>query len=227
MKQIQMLLLGALGFGVFQVKSQDLVDTHRSFLTAGVNISIPKKHSLKLWGGLSTEQHIQMTMITPNIRVNKWLSFSPSYTFLDVPRRTETDFREHHLNLMATLSLPLEKRGKWIFQNRNAYYLRAIEQGETTSFYKGRIGVVHQTKLFKKPLNAFVYNEIYLSLQNGHITRKRFYAGAELKLFDWLTPQATYIYQLNEGNTQRDHLFLVGMIVPLENFGFFKSKKAY
>ncbi|MDO4762830.1 MAG: DUF2490 domain-containing protein [Flavobacteriaceae bacterium] len=223
MKQFKKLLAGAVFCLISLGKAQD-IDTHKSFITTGVSVKIPQKHSLKVFGGVSAEQHIQMLMITPNFKINNVLSFSPSYTMLDIPRRKGADYREHHLNLMATISIPLDKENKWILQNRNAYFHRFVEHGGDTNFYKGRIGIVHRTKLFDKSLNVFAHNEIYLSLKNGHLTRNRFYTGGEWKLFNWLTSQAMYIFQTNKGVKAHDHLFVVGAIVPLENFGFFKSK---
>lgn len=221
MKLIKLLLLILLGV---KLNAQD-VDTHKSFLTTGISIDIPKNHNLTLYGGVSTEKHIQLLMFSPNIKINKTISVSPSYTFLNVPLQHSKELKEHHLNLMATLSFPLDKKSKWILQNRNAYFHRFIQSGEDFSFYKGRLGIVHKTKVFKKPIDLFLHNEIYISLNNGDLTRNRLYTGANIKLFKWLNPQLTYIFQTNKGSKIHDHLFIIGAIIPLNNYGIFNNKK--
>ena len=52
----KLILLSALYgafFGINTMKAQD-ADTKKSFLTTGVSISIPKEHSITVYGGVST-----------------------------------------------------------------------------------------------------------------------------------------------------------------------------
>lgn len=79
----KLILLSAL-YGVFfsinTMKAQD-ADTKKSFLTTGVSISIPKEHSITVYGGVSTSpEHTQIAMVMPNIKINKYFSFMPLYS---------------------------------------------------------------------------------------------------------------------------------------------------
>ena len=85
----KLILLSALYgvfFGINTMKAQD-ADTKKSFLTTGVSISIPKEHSITVYGGVSTSpEHTQIAMVMPNIKINKYISFMPLYVFLKSPQ---------------------------------------------------------------------------------------------------------------------------------------------
>ena len=69
-------------------------------------------------------------------------------------------------------------------------------------------------------------DDIYVGLKGSNgITRNKLTAGAQIDLFKWLKPVAMYVYQSYKGSEKHDHLFVVGLIVPLDNYGFFEAKK--
>ena len=78
----KLILLSALYgafFGINTMKAQD-ADTKKSFLTTGVSISIPKEHSITVYGGVSASpEHTQIGMVMPNIKINKYF---PSCLFM-------------------------------------------------------------------------------------------------------------------------------------------------
>lgn len=95
-----------------------------------------------------------------------------------------------------------------------------------TSFYKAKLGLVYRTKIFDKSTNFLLNDEIYVGLKGSNgITRNKLTAGAQIDLFKWLKPVAMYVYQSYKGSEKHDHLFVVGLIVPLDNYGFFEAKK--
>ena len=61
----------------------------------------------------------------------------PLYVFLKSPQAHSKEAKEHQVNAMLTFSLPLDKQGKWILQNRNTYLHRFIVGGEDFDFYRG------------------------------------------------------------------------------------------
>ena len=225
----KLILLSALYgafFGINTIKAQD-ADTKKSFLTTGVSISIPKEHSITVYGGVSTSpEHTQIAMVMPNIKINKYISFMPLYVFLKSPQAHSKEAKEHQVNAMLTFSLPLDKQGKWILQNRNTYLHRFIVGGEDFDFYRGRLGIVHRAKIFDKSVNFFAHDEIFIDLKKGDFARNRVYLGADIKLFNWLNPQFFYIYQSHKNHASpNNHLFIIAAIIPLGNHGFFGAKK--
>lgn len=211
--------------GLFPLTAQD-VDTRSSFIITGFSINIPKQHQLTVYRGLSTEKHVHLLMLMSNFKINKTIAFTPSYIFMDSPLGHSKELKQHQFNALVTLSFPLDKQGKWILQTRNGYLHKSIEGGIKEDFYRGRLGVLHKTQIFDKKLNIFAHKEFYVNFKNGNLTRQRIYLGVDFKLLDWLNPQFFYIYQGNQGNLGHDHLLLVGAIIPLENYGFFKSKNS-
>ena len=118
------------------IKAQE-ADTRKSFLLTGVSVNIPKGNNLSVYGGVSTsEEHTQMSMVMPNIKLNKFFTFTPLYIFLKSPIHGR-DIKNHQINAMLTFSLPIDKQNKWILQNRNSYLFKSTEGGDDSSFYRG------------------------------------------------------------------------------------------
>lgn len=221
---IQKLSLALVFFAIIG-KAQDF-DTHRSFVFTGINIDIPKNHSMRVLGGYSTQEHIHLTQVSPNLKINKLLSVSPTYTFMSAPLKHSMEYNLHIITPSATISLPLDKKYKWILQNQHTYLHIFPEKGNDTSFYKAKLGIIHRAKIFDKPTNFILSDEIYIALkgENG-LTRNKLTAMVQVDLFKWLKPMGGYIFQSNrKPNGNDDHFFLAGVIFPLENYGFFKPK---
>ena len=160
------------------IKAQE-ADTRKSFLLTGVSVNIPKGNNLSVYGGVSTsEEHTQMSMVMPNIKLNKFFTFTPLYIFLD------------------------------------------------SSFYRGRLGIVHRTKISDKNVNFSAHDEIFIDIKNGGLSQNRVYLTADVKLFNWLNPQFFYIYQHYKNNiSPNNHLFVIAAVIPLGNQGFWNGKK--
>lgn len=107
----------------------------------------------------------------------------PLYVFLKSPQAHSKEAKEHQINAMLTFSLPLDKQGKWILQNRNTYLHRFIVGGEDFDFYRGRLGIVHRAKIFDKSVNFFAHDEIFIDLKKGDFARNRVYLGARYQAF--------------------------------------------
>ena len=71
------------------IKAQE-ADTRKSFLLTG-------------------EEHTQMSMVIPNIKLNKLFTFTPLYVFLKSPVHGR-DIKNHQINAMLTFSLPIDKK---------------------------------------------------------------------------------------------------------------------
>lgn len=206
---------------VFTVlKAQDIDGVH-SFLVGGVSVSIPKNNKLLLYSGVSPTDNVKAFVALPNFKVNKYLSLTPGYTFVNVEPDNQPQFFEHQLLAIATVSLPLSN--KWTLADRNMYFYRFRQNADDLSFYRNRLGITHHTEILKKKINLFLQNEFYLSLDNGQFTRNRIITGGEIKLCQWLTTQLMYMYQSDKGRESR-HLAWLVVTVPLENFGVFNKK---
>lgn len=201
-------------------------NVYNTFIMPGINVEIPNGHNILAMGGVTIEKHTQMLMVTPAFKVNKWLTLKPRYIYMSTPKAHSEEANEHQFDFFARLSFPLDKKGKWILQNRSGYFLRSVQHGEVSQFARARLGLVHSTKIGKTPLAVFAHDEIYIDLKNGNFNRNRIYAGAEVRLLDWLYPRFLYVYQTTRESDVKAHLLLVGMVVPLNNYGFFKGKKA-
>lgn len=207
------------------IKAQE-ADTRKSFLLTGVSVNIPKGNNLSVYGGVSTsEEHTQMSMVMPNIKLNKFFTFTPLYIFLKSPIHGR-DIKNHQINAMLTFSLPIDKQNKWILQNRNSYLFKSTEGGDDSSFYRGRLGIVHRTKISDKNVNFSAHDKIFIDIKNGGLSQNRVYLTADVKLFNWLNPQFFYIYQHYKNNiSPNNHLFVIAAVIPLGNHGFWNSKK--
>ena len=151
------------------IKAQE-ADTRKSFLLTGVSVNIPKGNTLSVYGGVSaSEEHTQMSMVIPNIKLNKLFTFTPLYVFLKSPVHGR-DIKNHQINAMLTFSLPIDKKNKWILQNRNSYLFKSTEGGDDSSFYRGRLGIVHRTKILDKNINLSAHDEIFVDIKNGGLS---------------------------------------------------------
>ena len=187
-----------LGFMLWSVTSNaQSLDTRKSFILVGASIEIPKNHTVSLYGGYSVEDHIQVALISPNFKINKFLSFSPSYAYMSAPLRRSMEYKIHQITPSATISIPIDKKYKWIIQNQHSYLHQFVEGGAETSFYKAKLGLVYRTKIFDKSTNFLLNDEIYVGLKGSNgITRNKLTAGAQIDLFKWLKPVAMYVTNL-------------------------------
>ena len=66
------------------IKAQE-ADTRKSFLLTGVSVNIPKGNTLSVYGGVSaSEEHTQMSMVMPNIKLNKLFTFTPPLCIFEI-----------------------------------------------------------------------------------------------------------------------------------------------
>jgi len=120
------------------LKAQDIDGVH-SFLVGGVSVSIPKNNKLLLYGGFSSTDNVKAFVALPNFKVNKYLSLTPGYTFVNVEPDNHPQFFEHQLLGIATVSLPLSN--KWTLADRNMYFYRFRQNADDLSFYRNRLGL--------------------------------------------------------------------------------------
>jgi len=200
--------------------AQDIDGVH-SFLVGGVSINIPNSNKLLLYGGHSPTDNVKAIVALPNIRVNKYITITPGYTNVNVNLEDSPSITEHHLLAMATFAIPIAQ--KWTIVNRNMYFHRFRKNVDDLSFYRNRVGIIHQTQMLNKQASVFLQNEIYLNIDNGKFSRNRIIAGGDIKLFKWLTPQVMYMYQSDTLLGNRHLAWFIGT-VPLENFGVFANK---
>lgn len=199
------------------IKAQD-IDGVSSFFVAGVSMKIPKENSLIIYTGFSPTDKVKALLVLPNFKVNKYLTLTPGYTYVNVDLDNGSTLVEHQLLAMATVAFPIAKN--WTLADRNMYF-RRFRTGDDLSFYRNRLGITHKTEVFKKQASVFLQDEVYLSLDNGQFTRNRIILGGDIKLFKWLTPQVMLMYQHDKATGNKLLGWLV-FTVPLENFGLFK-----
>ena len=85
-KEMNNLKFFLLGFMLWTATSNaQSLDTRKSFILVGASVEIPKNHTISLYGGYSVEDHIQLTYVASNFKINKILSFTPSYTYMSAP----------------------------------------------------------------------------------------------------------------------------------------------
>ena len=204
-------------FSAQQLKAQD-IDGVSSFLVAGVSMKIPKENRLLIYTGFSPTDNVKALVVLPNFKVNKYLTLTPGYTYVNVDLDNGSTLVEHQLQAMATVAFPLAKN--WTIAVRNMYFHR-FRTGDDLSFYRNRLGITHKTELFKKQASVFLQDEVYLSLDNRQFTRNRIILGGDIKLLKWLTPQVMMMYQSDKATGNKILGWLV-FTVPLENFGFLK-----
>lgn len=200
------------------LKAQDIDGVH-SFLVAGISAEFPKNNKLLIYGGISPTDKAKALVILPNIKINRYLTLTPGYTYVNIKPDNLDAFSEHQLLAAANVGIPISKQ--WTLVDRNMYYHRFRQEADDLSFYRNRLGIIHHTQLFKKSVNLSLHNEIYLSLNSGQLSRNRVIAMAEIKLFKWLTPQVMYMFQSDRKAKSR-HLGWLVFTIPLENFGVFK-----
>jgi hypothetical protein len=205
-------------FSAPQLKAQD-IDGVSSFLVAGVSMKIPKDNKLLLYAGFSPTDKVKAFLALPNFKINKYLTLTPGYTYVNVDLDNGSTVVEHQLLAMATLSFPISKN--WTIADRNTYFHRFRKDANDLSFYRNRLGITHKTELLNKQASIFLQDEVYINLDNGQFTRNRVILGGDIKLLKWLTPQVMLMYQQDKVTGNKILGWLV-FTVPLENFGIFK-----
>ncbi|MDR6967312.1 hypothetical protein J2X31_001319 [Flavobacterium arsenatis] len=204
-------------FSTQHLKAQD-IDGVSSFLVAGVSMKIPKDNKLLLYTGISPTDNVKAILALPNFKVNKYLTLTPGYTYVNVDLGNAGKVEEHQFLGMATVAFPIAKN--WTIADRNMYFHR-FRDGDDLSFYRNRLGITHNIEVFKKQASIFLQDEVFLSLDNGQFTRNRVVLGGNIQLFKWLTPQVMCMYQSDKASGNRILGWLV-LTLPLENFGVFK-----
>ncbi|WP_426276760.1 DUF2490 domain-containing protein [Chryseobacterium sp. S-02] len=145
------------------LKAQD-IDGVSSFLVTGVSMNIPKNNKLLIYGGFSPTDNVKALLILPNFKINKYLTLTPGYTYVNVDLDNGSTLVENQLLAMATLSFPIAKN--WTIVDKNTYFHR-FRTGDDLSFYRNRLGVIHKTEIFKKQASIFLHDDVYLGLDNG------------------------------------------------------------
>lgn len=201
-----------------QLKAQDIDGVH-SFFAGGVSMKIPKNNKLFVYGGFSPTDKVKALVVLPNVKAGKYLTLTPGYTFVNISQHNAADITEHQLQAIANVAVPITKN--WTLADRNMYFHRFRKNADDLSFYRNRLGIIHQTEIFRRKASIFLHDEVYLSLNNGQFTRNRIILGGDLRLFKWLTPQVMYMYQSDKVSGSR-HLGWLIFTIPLENFGVFK-----
>ncbi len=132
-----------------------------------------------------------------------------------------TNVRHH---LLPSVILNFKISDKLTLTDRNMWYHLFLDNARDVNLYRNRLGLIYHSKLFKKPLNLFIHDAMFFDM-NDHwkFFRNRIILGANMSMFEWLTPQVWYVYQ-NESGILPEHQFYLILTVPLEKFGVFKKK---
>ncbi|SFH06382.1 DUF2490 domain-containing protein [Pedobacter insulae] len=215
-----LLLWACILIGISKSNAQD-VDGKTSFILTGVSTDIPKNHKLALYGAYSPTDNTTAFVVWPTLKVNKYLSFTPGYTFLDTKTDNGSHLIENQILASGTVTIPLWD--KWAITDRNMYFHRFRKDAGDLSFYRNRLGVTHRFQVAKKQASASLYNEFFLNLDNGSLSRNRIIVSGDIKLTKWLTTQVMYMYQTDKVLGNRQLAFLI-ITVPLENYGLFNKK---
>lgn len=216
------LFIGFILFTLTQrLKAQDIDGVH-SFMVAGVSMDIPKNNKLLLYGGYSPTDNIKAFVALPNFKVHKYITLTPGYTYVNIQPENGPSVVENQILAMATVAIPVATN--WTIADRNMYFHRFRKDLDDQSFYRNRLGVIHKAKLFKKVVSVFLYDEVFLSLDQVQFTRNRAIVGGDIKLLPWLTTQLMYMYQSDKTSGNRNLGWLI-LTVPLENFGLFKNDR--
>ncbi|MDR6919841.1 MULTISPECIES: DUF2490 domain-containing protein [Chryseobacterium] len=195
------------------------IDGKSSFFVAGVSANTFKNNKLTIYAGYSPSDNLKALVVLPSFVINKYLTFIPGYTYAGIKPDGISTLYEHQILASAVFSFPVAKN--WTITDRNMYFYRFRKDLADLSFYRNRLGINHRTQLLKKELNIYLYDEVFLNLDNGTINRNRIILGGEIKLLEWLNPQIIYMYQTDRilGNK---HLGWLIFTISLENLGLFK-----
>ncbi|SDC01843.1 DUF2490 domain-containing protein [Niabella drilacis] len=201
-----LLLIADLG-----LKAQD-VDGKTSFFLAGASADINRYNKTTVYGGYSPTDDIKALIVLSTFTMNRFLSLTPGYTFVNTHPESGNSVNEHQITSFVTINYPFGK--KWVITDRNMFYHRFRQNAPDLSFYRNRLGIAHYISLFKKQASLFVHDEMYLSLNGNGLTRNRAIVGADIKLFRWINPQIMYMYQTDRVGGSR-HLGLFVLTTPL------------
>ena len=217
------LFLSAILFLNFpQLKAQVAVDHKGTFLFMGASMDIPGENNKMLfYYGYSPSDNFQAFTFLPFINLHKNIQFMPGYMM------TKADGNEIFTNLqhsfMPSLIFNFKLGKRFVLTDRNMYFHLERKGADHVSFYRNRIGLIYNAKLFNKPASFFVHDAMFWSLESGKFTRNRVILGSSVKATKWLTPQIWYVLQ-NDVKGATQHQFYLYLTVPLENFGVFGSK---
>lgn len=203
-----------LSFGLSLIgKAQQDTD----YISTGVSIKMPDNNRLTIYGGYSPTDKILLTRISHNIKINNILSVAPAYMHRN---HLENDTHSHQFIASGNLNIPITKDKKWNILSHSMYSYLIREHRSNVSFYRQRLGINHNTKISDIPINIFVYDEIFYSIDNKFISRNLISAGINFNL-SWLNPSFSYAHHINKNKTYKN-IITATFIIPLDKFGFVK-----
>ena len=200
------------------LKSQ-AIDAPHSFVVVGFTANMGNLGKLTTFGGYSPTDNSYIARVLPTFTVNKYISLTPGYAFFQ-DYESKSENAEHQIMAYATFTLPISN--KLSITDRNMYYYQIKNYASNTTTYRNRLGLNYKIKVKDIPVSLYAHDEIYIGLENGKF-RNRVYLGTSVSL-SWLTPQLMYYIQSEKGKTNK-HYWMLSLLVPLEKFGFFSSKK--
>lgn len=194
------------------------VDPYSLFSLTGVSTAISSKTNLNLYGVYNPFDQIKAIAAIPLIRVNKYVTLSPSCMYVSLPGSR----KEFHILGSAQLAFPLGKHVT--LEDRNMWWHRFRESElPDLDFYRNRLRFIYQKSMRDKTLRLFAGNEFFYSFDQGRFSRNRLGFGAGYPLVSWLTAEAVYTWQVDRNLPNRSVAFLT-LTVPLDHYGVFRRR---
>jgi hypothetical protein len=221
MKNLHWSLLPALLFTSSLINAQSVQGDVEGLWTAGVSMNISDKTKLFAVGARDNKLNANAAMIMGMTRLNKNISLSPAYAFVDTPPVNGFRYQEHSIFGSVTLSLPIKN---FVLDDRNMIQQRLRRNLSDLAFYRNRLRFTYSTIIQKKPFRLFAYDEVYYNATGGIWDRNRWSGGAAIFLFGFLYCECAYVRETNKNSRDRE-LLNISFLVTLEKWGVFQKNK--
>ena len=208
------LLLVFLLFITFQIcYAQAEAEKAGVYLHAGVSLEIPNHNKFVFYYGYSPSDNFQSLLVLPFLKIAKNIQFMPGYMMTKADNFPMfTNVQQHTL---PSVILNFKLNEKLTLTDRNMWHHIFLKNSKDINLYRNRLGLIYQTKLFKKAADLFVYDETFWNLNKGTFFRNRIILGGSIKAAKWITPQIWYAYQNEKGVLPQKQFYLI-MTMPLD-----------
>jgi hypothetical protein len=221
MNYLRWSLLSALLFISTLVSAQSVQGDVEGLWVLGASMSVSDRTKLFVLGAHDNRLNANAAMVMGMINLNKNISLSPAYTFVDVPPVNGFRYQEHSILGSASFSLPLKH---FVVDDRNMIQQRFRRNLSDLTFYRNRLRVTYSTKIKKMPFRLFAFDEVYYDATGGIWNRNRWSGGTAIFLFGFLYSECAYVRETNKDSRNRDMLN-ISFLITLEKWGIFHKKK--
>jgi len=142
-------------------------------------------------------------------KINRYLSFSPSYFHREATPPNGKHETEERATLGATLRFPL---GKFSLIDRNAFERRWRHPQVNAWRYRNRVQLEHPFKINKVKFTFFVSDEVFYDWSLHDWVRNRFSVGANHAFNKHFTLEV-YGMRQNDGRTRPGDIDIIGTVM--------------